>query len=71
MHCQLNPKIVYTEFTSVIRKQREVSQLVIYDLLRIQYLYAEKRDHIVMSGKTDKSCLMIVQAKWMFHFGVI
>ena len=25
MHCQLNPKIVYTEFTSVVRKAKEVS----------------------------------------------
>lgn len=25
MHCQLNPKIVYTEFISIVRKQKEVS----------------------------------------------
>jgi histone acetyltransferase len=25
MHCHLNPRIVYTEFTSVIRKQKEVN----------------------------------------------
>lgn len=24
MHCQLNPNIVYTEFTSVVRKAKEV-----------------------------------------------
>nr|XP_018908227.1 PREDICTED: histone acetyltransferase KAT2A [Bemisia tabaci]XP_018908228.1 PREDICTED: histone acetyltransferase KAT2A [Bemisia tabaci] len=29
MHCQLNPKIVYTEFTSVIRKQREIIKYII------------------------------------------
>jgi histone acetyltransferase len=25
MHCELNPRIVYTEFTAVVRKQKEVS----------------------------------------------
>ncbi|KPJ20852.1 Histone acetyltransferase KAT2A [Papilio machaon] len=25
MHCELNPRIVYTQFTSVIRRQKEVS----------------------------------------------
>lgn len=25
MHCQLNPRIVYTEFTSVVRKAKEVN----------------------------------------------
>lgn len=24
MHCELNPKIIYTQFTGVIRKQKEV-----------------------------------------------
>lgn len=24
MHCELDPRIVYTEFTSVVRKQKEV-----------------------------------------------
>lgn len=24
MHCQLNPRIVYTEFTSIVRKAKEV-----------------------------------------------
>lgn len=24
MHCELNPRIVYTQFTSVVRKQKEV-----------------------------------------------
>lgn len=28
MHCQLNPRIVYTEFTSVVRKAKEVINLL-------------------------------------------
>lgn len=26
MGCELNPRIIYTEFTSIIRKQKEVQQ---------------------------------------------
>lgn len=29
MHCQLNPTIVYTEFTAIIRKQKEVVKKII------------------------------------------
>lgn len=29
MHCELNPRIVYTEFTSVIRKQKEIVKKLI------------------------------------------
>jgi len=29
MHCELNPKIVYTEFTTVIRKQKEILKKLI------------------------------------------
>ncbi|KAL0112065.1 hypothetical protein PUN28_013352 [Cardiocondyla obscurior] len=30
MHCELNPKIVYTEFTAVIRKQKEIVKKLIH-----------------------------------------
>ncbi|CAL1681482.1 unnamed protein product [Lasius platythorax] len=30
MHCELNSKIVYTEFTSVLRKQKEIVKKLIY-----------------------------------------
>ncbi|EZA59369.1 hypothetical protein DMN91_008483 [Ooceraea biroi] len=30
MHCELNPKIVYTEFTTVIRKQKEIVKKLIH-----------------------------------------
>ncbi|XP_050452975.1 histone acetyltransferase KAT2A-like [Cataglyphis hispanica] len=30
MHCELNPKIVYTEFTAVIRKQKEILKKLIH-----------------------------------------
>ncbi|XP_050452981.1 histone acetyltransferase KAT2A-like [Cataglyphis hispanica] len=30
MHCELNAKIVYTEFTSVLRKQKEIVKKLIY-----------------------------------------
>lgn len=29
MHCELNPKIVYTEFNSVVRKQKEIVKQLI------------------------------------------
>ena len=30
MHCELNAKIVYTEFTAVLRKQKEIVKKLIY-----------------------------------------
>lgn len=30
MHCELNPKIVYTEFTMVVRRQKEIIKQLIY-----------------------------------------
>lgn len=30
MHCELNPKIVYTEFTTVVRRQKEIIKQLIY-----------------------------------------
>lgn len=30
MHCELNPKIVYTEFTSMVRKQKKFVKQLIY-----------------------------------------
>lgn len=30
MHCELNAKIVYTEFTTVVRKQKEIVKQLIY-----------------------------------------
>lgn len=37
MHCQLNPKIVYTELTSVIRKQKEVYTCYLLIIFLLQY----------------------------------
>lgn len=34
MHCELNPKIVYTEFTSVVRRQKEIIKQLIYQQQR-------------------------------------
>lgn len=34
MHCELNTKIVYTEFTAVIRKQKEIIKKLIYQRQR-------------------------------------
>ncbi|XP_022904874.1 histone acetyltransferase KAT2A isoform X2 [Onthophagus taurus] len=34
MHCELNPRIIYTEFTSVIRKQKEIVKQLIYQQQR-------------------------------------
>lgn len=30
MHCELNPKIVYTEFTTMVRRQKEIIKQLIY-----------------------------------------
>lgn len=34
MHCELNPKIVYTEFTSVVRRQKEIVKQLMYQQQR-------------------------------------
>lgn len=30
MHCELNPKIIYTEFTSIVRRQKKLVKQLIY-----------------------------------------
>lgn len=37
MHCELNPKIIYTEFTSVIRRQKDLIKNLIYRQQRPTY----------------------------------
>ncbi|KAK9754405.1 Acetyltransferase (GNAT) family [Popillia japonica] len=34
MHCELNPRIIYTEFTSVVRRQKEIVKQLIYQQQR-------------------------------------
>lgn len=39
MHCELNPRIVYTEFTAVVRKQKEVGVLDLKgEFFRLSYI---------------------------------
>ena len=33
MHCELNPSIIYTEFTAVVRQQKEVGYIYTIILL--------------------------------------
>lgn len=34
MHCELNPKIIYTEFTATVRKQKKIVKQLIYQQQR-------------------------------------
>ncbi|XP_018562120.1 histone acetyltransferase KAT2A isoform X2 [Anoplophora glabripennis] len=34
MHCELNPKIIYTEFTSIVRRQKKFAKQLIYQQQR-------------------------------------
>lgn len=40
MHCELNPKIIYTEFTSVVRRQKKfVKQLIYQQQKKVSKVY--------------------------------
>lgn len=49
MHCQLNPRIVYTEFTSVVRKAKEVHIICIYTFFVINIFNLTCRFNILFS----------------------
>lgn len=43
MHCELNPKIIYTEFTTVVRRQKKVVK---------QLIFQQKNESSVYPGVT-------------------
>ncbi|KAK5647049.1 hypothetical protein RI129_005513 [Pyrocoelia pectoralis] len=50
MHCELNPKIVYTEFTSVVRRQKEIIKQLIYQQQRLRSIPVESIPGIQETG---------------------
>jgi len=59
MHCELDPRIVYTEFSSVIRKQKEVG-FIIWGMLcsRNENCLESTKDEGAMQGTQDIGCLL-------------
>lgn len=39
MHCELNPKIIYTEFTTVVRRQKKFVKQLIFQQKNVSKIY--------------------------------
>lgn len=40
MHCELNPKIIYTEFTTVVRRQKKFIKELIFQNKKVSKVYS-------------------------------